>query len=588
MFLHVLALDLDGTIAENDQVSKETWAALYKAKSAGISLLLVTGRTLSALAEIGPFEKLCKAIVAENGAVVYLPDSEIILRPFGILPDDFLRQLAASDIPLETGEAIVASWVPHDRLIANLLAKSGYPATIEYNKGAVMVLPQGATKGTGLLIALLELGYSAHNVVGCGDGENDRSFFEQLEVAVAVANATDGIKKMADIVLPKPNGEGVRMLIEDLLDGKMGIPNKRKSHLIQLGKNQEGKPYEVHPLMFTTRNLAIAGSSGSGKSWLAGLIVEKLLQREYQLCIIDPEGDYGGIRAFPHTILLGGSETIPPPVEQVITLMEYTHLSLILDLSLYTLPEKVLYLTNLLHGLRSLRENRGKPHWMLIDEAHYFCSSEGNLLTDLIVSEMQDGGVGIISYRPSLLAPSILNGVHNWMLTQVKDPDELDFLKELLNLPEDEERLKQIVSLPAGNAFLCTEKVADEENCSLILEYQTYQRTTPHVRHLHKYLRAPLPNAKRFYFHVDASYAGPHSAASLWEFSEVLNKVPASSLDYHLHRGDFEDWLTKVLHDRELARLFRKIARRNLQGKWLRKELVSTTRKRYEELERLI
>ena len=489
--------------------------------------------------------------------------------------------------PFETGEAIAASWVPHDQTIAKLLAKSGYPATIEYNKGAVMVLPQGATKGTGLLIALQELGYSPHNVVGCGDGENDRSFFEQVEVAVAVSNASDGIKKMADIVIPKPNGRGVQLLIDKLLEGDISIPSNRKSNLIQLGKNQEGKACNVNPLIFTTRNLAIAGSSGSGKSWLAGLIIEKLLQREYQLCIIDPEGDYGGIRAFPQTLLLGGSEVMPPPVEHLLTLMEYTQLSLIIDLSLYTLPEKENYLTTLLQGLRSLRDKRGKPHWLLIDEAHYFCSMEDSLLTNLIAREMEDGGVGIISYRPSLLASSVINSVHNWMLTQIKDEDELIFLKDLLRFPLEDNALKQVFSLPEGNAMFCQEK-SNGEACNLILEYQTYQRTTPHVRHLHKYLRAPLPAAKRFYFHTDPSYSRSFSAASLWEFSEILSHVPVSSLKYHLNRGDFEGWLTDVLHDKELARLFRKIARRNLDGEWLRKELAACARKRYEELERLI
>ena len=52
-----------------------------------------------------------------------------------------------------------------------------------------MVLPLGATKGTGLAYALHELGYSPHNVAACGDAENDRSLFEVAEYAAAVANA---------------------------------------------------------------------------------------------------------------------------------------------------------------------------------------------------------------------------------------------------------------------------------------------------------------------------------------------------------------------------------------------------------------
>ena len=51
-----------------------------------------------------------------------------------------------------------------------------------FNKGAVMILPSGVNKATGLAAALEELGLSPHNVVGVGDAENDHAFLERLRV----------------------------------------------------------------------------------------------------------------------------------------------------------------------------------------------------------------------------------------------------------------------------------------------------------------------------------------------------------------------------------------------------------------------
>ena len=245
MYLNILAFDLDGTIAENDVVASETWSALQKAKQAGFIIILVTGRRLKDLLSLRPFKEICEAIVCENGATIFLSRNDSVLLPFGSLTPELINQLEASNIPLERGMAIAATWIPHDKTVLKILRQTGYPATIEYNKGAVMMLPPGASKGTGLLKVLNELGYSPHNVIAFGDGENDRSFFEQAELTVAVANATPSIQQIADIVLSKPNGIGVRTFIEDLLEGKVSPYQTRLKHQIYLGYEPKGKPIHL-------------------------------------------------------------------------------------------------------------------------------------------------------------------------------------------------------------------------------------------------------------------------------------------------------------------------------------------------------
>jgi len=217
MHLKVLACSLDGTLAQDGRVFAETWQTLRQAKLAGLTIILATGRILDSFVTKGPYAELFAAIVAEDGAVVYFPQRDAVIRPFGQLPSSVLERLENTGVPMRRGMAIVATHVPHDKVVLEELRNSGGGATVEYNRGAVMILPPGATEGTGLHYALRELGYSPRNVVACGDAENDRSLFEMVELSAAVKNASAEIQPLADVMLSQPNGAGVQALVGELL-----------------------------------------------------------------------------------------------------------------------------------------------------------------------------------------------------------------------------------------------------------------------------------------------------------------------------------------------------------------------------------
>lgn len=590
MHLKVLACDLDGTLAENGEVANETWTALHRAKADGLTLILVTGRILNTFSAEGPYAELCDAIVAENGAIVYFPRHDRVESPFGHVSATVINHLARLAVPLERGTAIVSTHVPHDEAVLQVLREMGGGATVEYNRGAVMVLPPGATKGTGLRYALHELGYSARNVVACGDAENDRSLFEVVELAAAVANAVPDIQDLADVVLPYENGAGVRWLLNELLAGR--FPPQRRlnpEHRLLLGHRIDGTPVHLDPFALIDGNLGIFGASGSGKSWLAGLLAEELLKKGYQTCIIDPEGDYRGLRAFPHSLILGGEQTHLPPVVDVVTLCEYSDVNLVLDLSLFSVDKRHAYVLDLLRALQSLRRQRGRPQWLLIDEIQSFCLAEATELTALIVEMMQVGGITLVSYRPSQVALPLLEALDHWLLTRLSLPEEIAVLKPFwASQNEQNTTLANLPTLPLGQAHLSFHNERWRQIPSEgVVTFHIGPRAIPHIRHLHKYLRAPLPESKRFYFYSGSNHSLGRAAASLWEFCEALKDLPVDSLRYHLQRDDFERWLRDVIHDDELARRVRKISRRDLNGAALRQALSDVVKTRFEELESL-
>jgi hypothetical protein len=590
--LIVLASDLDGTLAEEGAVSVETWNALRRARIAGLTLILVTGRTLDDFVAKGPFAELCEAIVAENGAVVYFPRRDLVDLPFGRLNPQALQRLETMSVPLERGMAIAATVLPYDEAVLRALRESKSSATVEYNRNAVMALPAGATKGSGLLHALRAQGYSPRNVVACGDAENDRSLFEAVELAVAVSNAQPALKAEADVVLSEPSGKGVQALIERLLQGQVPERTPRPHRRLLLGHRMSGTPVHLDPFALVENNVGIFGASASGKSWLAGLLAEELLKQGYQVCIIDPEGDYRGLGTASHTLLLGGPDTPLPPIGDIINFSEWTTTSLILELSAYTWEARITYMQEFMRALQSLRSRRGRPHCFLVDEIQSFCppGDGAPVLTQQFLTAMQWGGFCVISFRPSQIAPEIRAMLDHVIVTPLNLPEEIEILSPRLGqYASGAEVLAQLPTLPKGQAYLCPSLSQPWMNgFGDVVKFRVGPRNIPHVRHLHKYLRVPLPEAKRFYFHNAGSYYLGESAANLWEFREALNEIPIDSLEYHMERNDFEHWLGSALQDAELARRVRKLAGHHLEGEVLRRALLNIVIDRYEELEALI
>ena len=218
--MHYLALacDYDGTLAKDGVVSPQTIDALERVGASGRKLILITGRLLEDLQMAFPRLDLFTYVVAENGALLYNPADSTEKLLGEAPPRQFIQALQERGVtPLVTGRVIVASLHPHEKTIVDVIAKLGLELQVIFNKGAVMVLPTGMNKATGLIAALQELKLSAHNVVGIGDAENDLSFLSLCECSVAVANSIPSLKEQADYTTKAENGDGVIELIEQLL-----------------------------------------------------------------------------------------------------------------------------------------------------------------------------------------------------------------------------------------------------------------------------------------------------------------------------------------------------------------------------------
>src|SRR5690606_26808426 len=117
--------------------------------------------------------------------------------------------------------------------------------------------------------------------------------------------------------------ELIDAILADDLQAWTEPPSRRR---ILLGLRPDRSEVCIEPVGC---NLLLAGPSGSGKSVFAAGSLERLTEKGYQYCAIDPEGDYTGLSG---AVLLGSAEREPTP-EEVITALENPHTNAVVDLS---------------------------------------------------------------------------------------------------------------------------------------------------------------------------------------------------------------------------------------------------------------
>lgn len=216
-----LASDYDATLAFEGEIAPPTLDALERLKASGRKLLLVTGRELDDLLAMVPSIELFDCAVAENGAVLYWPLSRRIESMAPSPPKQFLEKLRKRGVqPLSVGRSIVATTQSQSEAVQKTITEMGLTMEIVFNRDAVMVLPAGVNKASGLARALTELGLSPEQVVGLGDAENDEAFLRLCGCSVAVANAISRVKQVADMITEHEHGFGVVEVITRILAGE--------------------------------------------------------------------------------------------------------------------------------------------------------------------------------------------------------------------------------------------------------------------------------------------------------------------------------------------------------------------------------
>ncbi len=533
MRYHILASDYDGTIAHHEKVSGETVEKLKQLKASNRKIALVTGREMPDLERAFPEFKVFDYIVAENGALLYTTATgmEELLGPApeAAFTDELIKRGVS---PISIGKVIVATWEPHQNTVLDVIKEFGIERQIIFNKGAVMILPPGVNKATGLQTLLEKLCLSEHNVVAVGDAENDSAMFTVAECAVAVRNALPTLKESVDWVTKSDHGNGVGELIDALIANDLSELNHTMTrHFLQLGTLRNQKPFLLNPYR---SGILLSGVSGGGKSTFTVAVTESLSKKNYRFCLIDPEGDYTEL---PDAVIIGNEKSLPS-IEEIIGLLKNPKQSVVISLLSVAMDDRPAFFTRLLTSIASLRKEFGLPHWLLIDEAHHLLPPgvDSSLFSHL-------NNFLLISYSPDVMCSDILEKVGMVITVGENAAYPIDHFCKIRKI----EPPKKTPVLKKGEA------------CIYDLEAK---KTTPYVvkmnepkqlqqRHKRKYATGDMGD-NSFVF-TGKNNTLQLKANNLIMFAHIAEGIDDKTWNYHLAKGDYTNWFRDTVHDDELS-----------------------------------
>ncbi|MEU5045740.1 HAD family hydrolase [Streptomyces griseorubiginosus] len=258
----LIATDLDGTLlGSGESVSQRTRDALAAATAAGAAHIVVTGRgvrwTRHILDDLG-YRGLA---VCGQGSQVYDAGEHRLLT--SVTLDRQLAAVALAKIEAEVGPLFLAAsrsgvdgdvlvgpgyaltgalpatpftdvsdlwaeplgkiYIQHPELTDDELADAavraagGFVSVAMAGQGIVELLPLGLSKATGLSLAARRLGLKAADTIAFGDMPNDIPMFAWASYGVAMADAHEELKAVADEVTSSNEEDGIAVVLERML-----------------------------------------------------------------------------------------------------------------------------------------------------------------------------------------------------------------------------------------------------------------------------------------------------------------------------------------------------------------------------------
>jgi hypothetical protein len=430
----------------------------------------------------------------------------------------------------------LASTAAHEAVVRQVIEAEGLDMAVVTDKDMVLAAPPGVDKASGLAAAVGELGLSFHNVVGVGDAESDLAFLRRCECAVADANAPPAVRDQCDLVVEGGDGRAVSELVDRLVAADLAEAEAHLArHRLLLGTAEDGG--DIAMPAYGAR-LLLAGSSGTGKSKLAAGLLERLTEQDYQFCVLDPEGDHAGL---DRAVTLGDRRQAPP-VERIMDELEVPDRRVVANLLAVRLEDLPGFLKNLLARLQELRTRTGRPHVLMLDEAHHFLPLPGH--RGAFVMPRWVNGLIMATVNPEHVSPAALSLADTVVVFGEGADQTLRRYCEAIGEPSP---LKRGVDLEPGQA-LAWPRRQDERPVS----FQIAAGATERRPHLRRWAESELDEAKSFRFR------GPDGrldlrAPTLATFVHLGEGVDDDTWRHHLEQGDYSAWIRDGIRDETLA-----------------------------------
>ena len=285
-------------------------------------------------------------------------------------------------------------------------------------------------------------------------------------------------------------------------------------------------------------NVLVCGQSGSGKSTLVTGLMERLIQMGYQLCLVDPEGDYESMEG----CVTIGDEKRAPSLDQIANLLHKLDTQLVVNLIAVALADRAGFFASLLALLQEKRLQAGRPHWIIVDEAHHMLPREWASGTSELLAQL--GNTLMITVHPEHVSSNALSSV-NTLIAVGRAPNEIvNEFARIISIP--------VPDVPAYDLSPGESLVWFRDSNRLLPRVTVEPPRAQHDRHRRKYAQGELEDDRAFYFR------GPRNelnlrARNLTMFVEFSEGLDDATWLFHLKRGDYSNWFRNVVKDAATA-----------------------------------
>jgi hypothetical protein len=282
----------------------------------------------------------------------------------------------------------------------------------------------------------------------------------------------------------------------------------------------------------------LIGASGSGKSTLVTGVLERLADRAYQFCLVDPEGDY---EKFDPAVVVGGAGQAPL-LEEVLDVLDAPGQNAVTNLTGIPSDQRPSFFHGLAPHLLELRARTGRPHWIVMDEAHHLLPAAHQPALQMLPSHLHSAL--LITLEPRRLSKPALALVDTLLCVGDDASDTIGaFMHEIgAVLP-----VLPPMPLARGEAVLWR-----RQGDQVPIRFRVRPPDSEHRRHRKKYAEGALLPEANFHFRGPGERLNLR-AQNLTVFRQIAEGVDEDTWLHHLRQGDYSRWFRYSIKDEALA-----------------------------------
>jgi hypothetical protein len=251
-----------------------------------------------------------------------------------------------------------------------------------------------------------------------------------------------------------------------------------------------------------------------------------------------------------------------PSVNEILSILEDPTINLNVNLLGVPLADRPAFFAQLAPSLQAMRARTGRPHWLVVDEAHHLLPDTWGHATAVLPLKLQK--TILVTVHANHIAPAVLAPI-DVVIALGAAPQK--------TLEEFAQASGKSFSWPADLTCRTDNAAAWFRSDGLPpFEISLPSGRAERIRHLRKYAEGDL-RWHSFYFRGPAGQQNL-KAQNLMVFCQIAQGIDESTWLFHLRRGDYSRWFRNAIKDEYLADETERLERRSDLTGWQSRQMI--------------